>query len=293
MKEQSFGGDWTESKLACLKAYLNSYRNIFTKNVRASYFTTWYVDAFAGTGTRSTNDPRSGQRESDEIGLDPEASAYLNGSAMIALGLDSPFDKYLFVEKSKTKADELRAAIATKFPSLLSRCEIQQDDANVAISNWCKQRDWEKERAVVFLDPFGMQVDWEMVALLGSTKGIDLWYLFPFIARLLTHSQIIDESWRKRLDTLFGTTDWESNFYKTHTKTDLFGEFEVTKRDATAENIQRYIESRLRTCFEEVAPSLILRNSKQSPLFALCFAAANAKGAPTAIKIAKSILKEK
>jgi len=138
-----------------------------------------------------------------------------------------------------------------------------------------------------------MQVDWETVKLLGNTKGIDLWYLFPFVARLLKHDGNIDKSWRKKLDTLFGTTDWESHFYKTQVKKDLFGEFEVTQRDVTTANIQRYIEGRLQTSFVDVAPSLILRNSKQSPLFALCFAAGNEKGAPTAVKIAKSILRER
>jgi three-Cys-motif partner protein len=293
MTEQTFGGDWTESKLACLREYLTKYRAIFTKNQHASYYTTWYVDAFAGTGTRASGDTQRGQRNTDDVGSDPDAVAYLNGSAMIALGLESPFDRYLFVEKSRAKAAELRATIANRFPQLAPRCEIRQEDANTAISNWSKQRDWQKERAVVFLDPFGMQVDWEMVSILGSTKAIDLWYLFPFIARLLTHDQKIEDSWRKRLDKLFGTTDWEGHFYKRQIKTDLFGDFEDTQRDATAENIQRYIESRLHTCFADVAPSLILRNSKKSPLFALCFAVGNEKGAPIAIRIAMSILKER
>src|SRR5271170_1138570 len=134
MTDQAFGGDWTESKLACLRAYMNSYRAIFTQNARASYFKTWYVDAFAGTGTRSTSGA-SDKQDLDGVHSDPEAAAYLDGSAMIALGIESPFDQYLFVEKSKAKAEKLRTTITKQFPSLLSRCAIQQDDANVAISN--------------------------------------------------------------------------------------------------------------------------------------------------------------
>jgi three-Cys-motif partner protein len=56
MAEHLFGGDWTEVKLARLDKYLKAYRTIFTGNVKARYFKTWYVDAFAGTGSRSAPD---------------------------------------------------------------------------------------------------------------------------------------------------------------------------------------------------------------------------------------------
>jgi hypothetical protein len=59
------------------------------------------------------------------------------------------------------------------------------------------------------------------------------------------------------------------------------------------ENIQKFIHDRLQTCFADVAPSLVLRNSTGSPLFVLCFAAANENGAPIAIRIAKSLLGKK
>jgi three-Cys-motif partner protein len=108
---------------------------------------------------------------------------------------------------------------------------------------------------------------------------------------MLTRDGKIEESWRKRLTTLFGTADWESRFYSLQAKQDLFGEWEEIQRDATVGNIQGFINERLATCFTAVADSLVLRNSKASPLFALCFAAANERGAPTALKIAKSILK--
>jgi hypothetical protein len=48
----------------------------------------------------------------------------------------------------------------------------------------------------------------------------------------------------------------------------------------------------LKTVFAQVVPNpLILTNSKGVPIYLLCFAAGNPKGAPTAVKIAKDILK--
>ena len=53
MIEHVFGGDWTEDKLTRLSKYLNAYRRIFTTNPNASFLKTRYVDAFAGTGSRT------------------------------------------------------------------------------------------------------------------------------------------------------------------------------------------------------------------------------------------------
>jgi three-Cys-motif partner protein len=180
MVEHSFGGPWTERKLKCLRDYLCAYRTIFTGNEKASYFRTWYVDAFAGTGSRTAADLPL--LDSDD---DAEAKAYQEGSARIALDLPSPFDQYFFIEKSRKHADELQRVITTDYTKLDDRCEIRTGEANAEIRKWCAARDWKKDRAVVFLDPYGMQVEWATIQTLASTKGIDLWYLFPGIARLL------------------------------------------------------------------------------------------------------------
>lgn len=294
MIEHAFGGDWTEVKLARLAKYLTAYRTIFTGNERARHFATWYVDAFAGTGSRSAVEtPAAGLSLPDDVYQDAETKGYRDGSAKIALGLQSPFDRYLFIEKSKSRVGELRTVIEKQLASLLPRCDFKNDDANTVLCAWCKERDWKKERAVVFLDPYGMQVEWSTIVALGASKAIDLWYLFPLgVARLLRRDGNIDEAWQKRLDRLFGTSEWRSRFYQTRTTQDLFGDREETERNATVENIQGFIQERLATCFAKVAKGLVLRNSRSSPLYSLCFAAANERGAPTALKIAQSILSD-
>ena len=62
-------------------------------------------------------------------------------------------------------------------------------------------------------------------------------------------------------------------------------------KDASWENIEKYFIARLETVFAKVAKPLRLLNSVNVPLFMLCFAAGNPKGAPTALKIADHILK--
>ncbi|MGI9069794.1 MAG: three-Cys-motif partner protein TcmP [Bryobacteraceae bacterium] len=294
MTEHKFGGGWTEIKLSRLQKYLKAYRQIFTQNERAGYFKTWYVDAFAGTGSRV---PTATALESvlfQDVYEDEETTQYRDGSATIALSLPEPFDNYLFIEKSKGRVGALQQTIEREHSALQPRCDFRQGDANEVLKAWCKERDWQKERAVVFLDPYGMQVEWSTVEALAATKAIDLWYLFPLgvgVARLLTYSGNIDEAWKNRLDLLFGTAEWRTEFYRITVARDLFGEdYETVQRDASAAKIEAFIHARLAQIFEKAAKGLVLRNSRSSPLYLLCFAAANKKGAPTAIRIAQDIL---
>src|SRR5688572_6066223 len=93
-----FGGAWTDEKLAALRGYLTQYRRIFTKNVRAGFFTTYYVDAFAGTGSREDSiEPIPSDLFAEDEAVEPEREQYKSGSARIALELEQPFDRYIFI----------------------------------------------------------------------------------------------------------------------------------------------------------------------------------------------------
>jgi three-Cys-motif partner protein len=153
---------------------------------------------------------------------------------------------------------------------------------------------WRDHRAVLFLDPFGMQVSWDVMEAIGRTKAIDTWILFPVSAvnRLLKRDMNIPAKWRQRLDTLFGDPGWFDVFFPEE-RSQLFGD-QVVRRRKTADmtRIGDYFNQRLATAFAEVAPNpYTLRNTKGAPLFLLCFAAANPKASKTAIKIAQDILK--
>jgi len=59
------------------------------------------------------------------------------------------------------------------------------------------------------------------------------------------------------------------------------------------DGLKQYFIERLRGIFPDVAPNpLTLRNSRNAPLFILCFATANKSVAPTALRIANHLLKE-
>ena len=108
---------------------------------------------------------------------------------------------------------------------------------------------------------------------------------------MLTLQEPPPEQWARSLDGALGATDWRQAFYAPASQHSLFGDSHE-QRTATVEAVGQYFLARLRTAFVDVAPNpLTLTNSNGTPLYLLCFAAANKKGAPIALKIAKSILK--
>jgi three-Cys-motif partner protein len=226
--------------------------------------------------------------------LDQDAQEFLKGSARIALEVEPSFNRYIFIEKKPDKVNDL-LRLKSEFLTKANRIEIVNDEANSFLTHWCESEDWKRMRAVVFLDPYGMQVTWSTIVTIAKTQAIDLWILFPLgmgVNRMLTKRDLPPESWSNTLTEIFGTTEWQEAFYPKSSIQTLFGD-EITQiKDADFGSIRDFFVNRLKTIFTAVATNpLPLRNSKNTPLFLLCFASGNPKGSKTAIKIAQDILK--
>jgi three-Cys-motif partner protein len=288
---QRFGGGWTEKKLAVLSSYLQAYTTALKKQT----FTKLYIDAFAGTGYRELNAGSSDDTRLFEELSEDEPQQFLDGSARIALQTDPAFDEFFFIEANRKRAGELRQ-LQTEFPS--KKIEVREGDANEQIQNLCASMNWRQCRAVLFLDPFGMQVDWKTMEAIAATKAIDTWILFPLgigVNRLLTRDyKDIQPKWKDRLDRMFGTIEWKDQFYrKQKTLGDLFSQSQADAelKSAKIQSIGDFYHSRLKMIFSCVAPNpTILRNSTNSPIFQLHFAAGNPRGGQIALRIAGHIL---
>jgi three-Cys-motif partner protein len=188
--------------------------------------------------------------------------------------------------------------LKAEFPQLANKITSVNQEANEYIQNLCK-KDWLKtnHRAVMFLDPYGMQVKWETIEAIARTKAIDLWILFPLgvaVNRLLRNDGQISPKIKQRLDELFGTSEWQEHFLQENPQIDLFDQTPKLMKKVNLKGIADYFNDRLKTIFEKVANNpLYLTNSKNNPLYLLCLASGNPKGADIAIRIAQHILKEK
>ena len=290
--EHQFGGDWTDEKLRRVGMYLKAY----TTALKHQSFNTTYVDAFAGTGYRSGTVGTAQEAQLFAEPTDEGPSRFREGSALIALKTDPSFDKYVFLEKQRERSKAL-AQLEDQFPHLRDRIEIHREDCNPFLRRWCCNL-LPRDRAVVFLDPYGMQVEWRTLEAIASSKVVDLWILFPHavgVNRMLRGDGKLPDSWRRRLNAIFGTEDWFEAFYRQPRQTNLWEDEEEREKVATAELVGEYFVKRLRGIFPGVARrTLTLQNSKGTPLYLLCFACANPedKARSLALRIAGHILRE-
>lgn len=288
---QLFGGGWTEQKLAMLKSYLDAWAKVM-KNQR---FERFYIDAFAGTGYREVAPavPDSGFFAAELAEDEPQK--FFDGSARMALRIRPAFDRYVFVEQSPKRFDEL-LKLKDEFRELGERMKFFQGDGNGVLQDICSNWNSRTMRGVLFLDPFGMQVDWTTLEAVAGTQSIDVWILFPVgigVNRMLPRDGQIPDGWRARLDRVFGADDWYDAFYR---PARIQGFFETEPRmvkTGSFNAIAEYYLDRLRTIFPAVAENpWVLRNSRNMPLFLLCFAAGNPsrRAKDAALRIAGHIL---
>lgn len=254
-----FGGVWTEIKLKALTEYLDFYQ----KALRNMPFETWYIDAFAGTGDRHAELQKGGIFEGAPI---EQLDIILDGSARKALQIDPPFDHYWFSEQHRGRA----AVLASLRDEFGVDVRVQRTDANAALQELFRTAPWSggprsgRQRGVVFLDPYGMSVDWHTLEVLAATKRVDVWYLFPrkAVVQQLAHDiRGVDANKRYKLAQIFGSDDWERQFYQQRPpQGSLFDVLPTSelRRAASPEQISAFARKRLKTLFCYVSEPLPL-----------------------------------
>ena len=221
---KQFGGPWTQRKLDVVENYLKAYLTA----LKNQPFSLGYVDAFAGDGSIFL-----ATSEDDNT---TEVEGLIRGSAQRALALEPGFDGYVLIDQDEEAADRLQE-LKRAYPN--KDVQIRCGDANEQIRRICYNNPWDKRRAVVFLDPTGMQVEWETMKAIASTQAMDVWIWFPLgigVNRLLTRSGEIPLAWQNRLDMIFGTKDWRDEFYRVKQEYTLFGVDQRTEKTASPQN---------------------------------------------------------
>lgn len=265
-----FGGAWTELKLDAVHYYLG----FFTRVLKTQPFDLWYIDAFAGSGTRTVERETGGLLEDAPV---TEVTEELAGSVLRALAVDPPFSRHVFIEGNESRFRELET-VRADYPEKKIVCRHGEANAELRAiftsAPWLNQIGGRgKLRAVCFLDPYGMNVEWETLELLSNTRAVDVWYLFPMLAvtrQLANDIARVDKHKAAKLDTIFGTKNWREELYDTHVFTNLFEETVTTSvRKVTLPQIEEYARKRLQTLFRYISPPLPLIADGRGQLFSL------------------------
>jgi len=149
----------------------------------------------------------------------------------------------------------------------------------------------------MFLDPYGMSVEWRTLEAIRKTEAIDVWYLVSLsgLFRQATRdAEDLDPSKRKALTRMIGTPDWETEWYAMSRRTNLFGDTdERLARTAEVDRHGKVFRRAADGLFSSVLPPLRLNDDRGIPQFALFFATSNPKPAAMGLasRIARHILK--
>lgn len=281
-----WGGPWTEKKLEAFSKYVWSYLTIMRK---CPYWKTIYFDGFAGSGTREN---QGNQELMRQLKITEEEEKVYKGAAERVLGLtDLYFDYYYFIDKNESSIKKLKEKLSEKYQE--KTIAYRSGDANHQLVELSKAISNKGYAALVFLDPFGMQINWNSIAELKGTRS-DIWILVPtgvIVNRLLDRAGKLEFS--DKLQSFFGLTIEEirSHFYIEEKVQTLFGEEEIiAKVSQPIEKIARLYAERLKTIWEYVTEDpLVLRNRNGSPIFHFVFASNNQNAKKIANQIIQNI----
>jgi three-Cys-motif partner protein len=242
-------GEWSELKLEILRKYCDAYSPILTKkNLHHSY-----IDGFAGAGhhlSRRTGD-------------------LIPGSPINALDIVPPFREYHFIDLDDTRTDELRRLSQGR-----SNVYVYDGDCNdILLSDvFPKVRYKDYRRALCVLDPYRLQLKWEVLQAAAKEKTIEVFLNFPIMDmnRNVFRDGASEEK-RQQMTAFWGDDSWKDAAFCS--SPNLFGD-SVPEKQSNKAIVEAF---RKRLCevagFKFAPKPVAMRNSMNSAIYYLFFAA--------------------
>jgi three-Cys-motif partner protein len=264
-------GPWSEVKLDILRDYASPYSKILT----AQGFYHLYIDAYAAGGShvsRTTGDT-------------------VPGSPLIALETEPPFREYHFIDADPIRVDLLKRKTAN-YPNV----QVHLGDCNEILLRdvFPLSRYEDRRRSLCLLDPYNIDLQWEVIAAAGRTKTIEIFVNFMLMDMnmnvLLREPSRADPSQVARMDRFWGDSSWRNVAYEPNPQGNLFGASEDVKVDDANKKIAAAYRQRLIDVagFAYAPQPVRFVNSLGRTIYYLFFASPN----PTGKKIVEAIFKK-
>lgn len=253
-------GYWSEIKLDIVKKYASAYSIIMSKQPVIKKYS--YIDGFAGAGMH----------------LSKKTGEFIPGSPLNALNVSPSFNEIHLIDLNGGKANELRRSLGSN-----TNVVVHEGDANKILIDivfpLCRFRDY--ARALCLLDPYALNVDWNVLQTAGKMGSIEVFYNFMIM------DANMNVFWRnpdkvlpaqiERMDKVWGDRSWREAAYTK--RMTLFGDYVDEK--ASNESIAEAFRCRLQEVagFKYVPKPIPMRNEKGVIIYYLFFASPNDKGA--------------
>lgn len=262
-------GYWSEVKLAIVRDYAAAYSQILAAQTNPC-FEHVYVDAFAGPG----------------VHVSKQTGRFVPGSPLNALWIEPRFSEYHLIDIDGQKVKLLR-----EFTAEHPNVHVHEGDCNrllltKVLPNICYE---DYRRGLCLLDPYGLHLDWKVIAMAGQMRSIELFINFPVadINRnvLWRNPEGVETADLQRMNRFWGDDSWRQIAYRR--ERGLFDDLvEKEPNEVVAEAFRR----RLRDVagFNHVPAPMPMRNSKGAVVYYLFFAAHK----PVAAEIVGDIFKK-
>ncbi len=260
-------GSWSEIKLEIIKKYAAAYSGILARQRGLHHV---YIDAFAGAGrhvSRSTGD-------------------FVPGSPLNALLVQPPFTEYFLIDLAPDKVMSLREIVGER-----ADVHILSGDCNALLVDdvFPRVRYQDFRRGLCLLDPYGLNLDWRVMAMAGEMGSLEMFLNFPVLDMnrnvFWRDPDRVDPADVARMTRFWGDDSWRAVMYST--TGNLFG---WPEKSGDNDTIVQAFQDRLKTAarFKHVPDPLPMRNSKGNTIYYLFFASQN----PTGDKIVKDIFRK-
>jgi three-Cys-motif partner protein len=187
-------GDWAEQKYQLVR----TYAGLFARGTRKKWKNRVFVDLFAGAG-------RARLKGSRRI---------VTSSSFLALGVDVPFDRYIFCDELPANLDALRARVAREYPKTDVR--FIDGDVNAKVSDVIAalpaHRPGEGVLSVCFVDPFNFG-DFRFATIRAlAARYMDFLVLIPAGYDGNRNRDIYLDGTSEKLDQFLGDGEWRAEW---------------------------------------------------------------------------------
>ncbi|MDO8737119.1 MAG: three-Cys-motif partner protein TcmP [Thermoleophilia bacterium] len=245
-------GYWSEVKLEIVKRYAAAYSKILSAQTNHPLHHV-YIDAFAGPGTN----------------ISKATGEFIPGSPLNALNINPPFREFFLIDIDTRKVEALRDIVGNK-PDV----HIYQGDCNPILMEkvFPNVRFEDFRRGLCLLDPYKLNLNWEIIKTAGEMGTIDMFLNFPVMDMnrnsLWRNPENVGDNGIAKMNAFWGDESWRDVAYTT--ENNLFGFAEKKDNDTIAEGFRkRLVEV---AGFKQVPAPIPMRNSNNATVYYLFFA---------------------
>lgn len=253
-------GEWSFQKWKLMGAYCD----IFTSAMKYHWDQLIYIDLFAGAGFSEIRN---------------DGGIYYS-SALIAMSIPNPFNKYIFCEEDPQKIEALKERVNILHPQ--KDVAFIEGDCNKKIQQIKNQIPrFDKRNKVLrfcFVDPFRININFQTIKELGENL-MDFLILLPLHMDINRNTETYFGPDNKTLTNFLDTDEWRNKFNLQNLDRKQFIRYISSKYDSNMMNIG-YIEP------EHKFP--VRSTDKNLPLYHLAFYSKNSRGNDFYKKVKKS-----